>query len=222
MTETTPPGTPTETALRAPLRDAVGASASTLQAQYLGRKGERQQTQARARLAVLRRSAGFTPHQHPLALQDVLDSLAPGLLEEDLGQTDEPSPTERAAFGAMTLFALHMQSATAPMHVSRRSFGAAVGLLRLQSGSGSLKPRFDAMMASREAKSQLIHARSLITLLRGAKIGLDYGMLATDLRTLSSARRSGVLLRWGRDFAMVPRREQEESSPPADTSAQPA
>lgn len=215
MSETSVPAfaAPHDVRVRAELRDAVGASAATLQAQYLGTRGERQQVRARGRLAVLRRSAGFTPDQHPLALQDVLDALEPGLRDADLGKGDAPSRSERAAFDAMTLFALHMQSATSPMHVHGRSFGTAVGLLRRQSESGSLKPRFDAMLAARDERSRLTHARSLITLLRGAGIGFDYGLFARDLRTLASAHRAGVLLRWGRDFAMTPRSEPSDSAP---------
>lgn len=207
----------------AELSDAVGTSVVTLQAQFLGSRGERQQAQARGRLAVLRRSAGFTPEQHPLALQDVLDALDPALRQEDLGRGDAASPTERAAFDAMTLFALHMQSATEPMHVRGRSFGSAMSLLRSRSESGSLKPRFDALLAARDQRSRLTHARSLITLLRGEKIGFDYGMFARDLRTLASPHRAGVLLRWGRDFATPPRRSPEgTSSDSAVASALPA
>lgn len=188
------------------LQHAVGTSASTLQAQYLGERGVARQTAARGRLAILRRSAGATALEHPLTMQEVLDSLDPGLSDDDLGTQDVPSPSEAAAFDAMTLFALHMQSATAPAHVRGRSFGNAMGMLRHRSESGSLKPRFDALLASRDERSRLTHARSLITLLRGAGIGLDYGLLARDLRTLSSRHRSGVLLRWARDFATTPRR----------------
>lgn len=209
----------------ADLREAVARSAATLQAEHRGDRGPALQSRARGVLAELRRSAGFTPLQHPLTLQTVLDSLSPGLAERDLGRGDAPSRTERAAFEAMTLFALHMQSSTRPMHVAGRSFGAAVGLLRTRTDSGSLKPRFDALLAARDERSRLTHARSLITLLRGAEIGVDYGMFAQDLRTLGGPRRSGVLLRWGRDFATGPRREMavrgEESaaSPTLDATS---
>lgn len=199
------------------LQQAVGASAATLQSQYLGSRGVSQQTAARGRLAVLRRSAGFTALQHPLTMQEVLDSLEPALAPQDLGRQDAPSPSESAAFNAMTLFALHMQSATTPVHIRGRSFGTAMGMLRMRSDSGSLKPRFDALLASRDERSRLTHARSLITLLRGAGIGFDYGLFARDLRTLSGRFRSGVLLRWARDFATTPRREQD-----ADTRPEPA
>ncbi|MFC0673204.1 type I-E CRISPR-associated protein Cse2/CasB [Brachybacterium hainanense] len=194
------------------LETAVRRSASRLQEQYLGRRGDRHQAEARGRLAELRRHAGFTPMQRPLALQAVLDSLEPQFVPEDLQyqrNKDEPSPSEKAAFDAMTLFALHMQSARAPMHIPGRSFGTAMGMLRRGSASDSLKLRFDALLASRDERSRLTHARSLITLLRGAGIGFDYGIFARDLRTLSGPHRAGVLLRWGRDVASAPRRERE-------------
>lgn len=197
----------------APLDVAVGASASALQSAYLGTRGERAQARARGRLAVLRRSAGATPEQHPLTLQDVLDALSPMLDPDLLGHGDSASPSERAAYQAMTLFALHMQSARAPMHVYGRSVGQAVGLLRARSASGSLKPRFDAMLAARDERSRLQHARSLITLLRGEAIGLDYGRFAQDLRTLAGPHRAGVLLRWSRDVATGPRTEPAAAEP---------
>lgn len=212
----TPPVVPPPAPLT--LQRVIGTSAATLQAQFAGERGVSQQTAARGRLAILRRSAGFTALQHPLAMQEVLDSLEPGLAEEDLGTQDAPSPSESAAFDAMTLFALHMQSASAPAHVPRRSFGSAMGMLRRRTESGSLKPRFDALLAARDERSRLVHARSLITLLRGEGIGFDYGIFARDLRTLSSRHRSGVLLRWARDFATSPRREQPDQAAPTAAS----
>lgn len=212
----TPPVIPPSAPL--PLQRVISTSVATLQAQFAGERGVSQQTVARGRLAILRRSAGFTALQHPLAMQEVLDSLEPGLAEEDLGTQDTPSPSESAAFDAMTLFALHMQSASAPGHVPRRSFGSAMGMLRRRTESGSLKPRFDAMLAARDERSRLVHARSLITLLRGEGIGFDYGIFARDLRTLSSRHRSGVLLRWARDFATSPRKEQPYQAAPATAS----
>lgn len=212
-----PSDTPALTApsTRGDLYTAVAGSAAILQAQYLGNRGDRQQAQARGRLAVLRRNAGFTPEQRPLALQEVLDSLQPLLREEDLGRGDTASRSERAAFDAICMFALHMQSAAAGMHVHGRSFGTAMGMLRMRTDSGSLKPRFDALLAARNERSRLTHARSLVTLLRGAQIGLDYGRFAQDLRSLASPHRGGVLLRWGRDFAITPRREKEQTAEPA-------
>jgi CRISPR system Cascade subunit CasB len=213
------PGTggPTPTPRDRGLRFSVGATAARLQAEFLGMRSDRQQADARAHLAILRRSAGSEPEREPLAWQSVLDMLDPPLMPDETWERDEPTKSERAAFDALTLFALHMQSRTKSMHVSGRSFGTAMRLLRRDRPSGSIKPRFDALLAARQDRARLTHARSLITLLRAEDIGLDYGLFAQDLRTLMSPKRHGVLLRWGRDFAVIPRREREKEASLAST-----
>lgn len=193
----------TEVAERDTLFTSVGATATRLQAQILGEKGERAQAQARGVLAELRRRAGQPIDQDPLSLEKTLLVLSPALNENSIGRGDVPSPSEAAAFHALTLFALHMQSSTRPMHVRGISFATACGRLYTQSDSGSLKPRFDALLLARSSRARLAHTRSMVTLLRGAGLGFDYAQFANDLRTLDSAdKRSGILLRWGRDFAM--------------------
>lgn len=193
---------PTETG-RATLPVAVGATATRLQSQLLGEQGEKAQAGARGRLAELRRLAGQPVDRDPLALEMVLLTLTPALNEQSIGHTDAPSPSENAAFHALTLFALHMQSATQPMHQRGISFASACGKLYSQSTSASLKPRFDALLLARSSRARMNHTRSMITLLRGAHLGFDYGRFANDLRSLDDPRRRpGVLLRWGRDFAM--------------------
>lgn len=193
----------TEVAERDTLFTSVGATATRLQAQILGEKGERAQAQARGVLAELRRRAGQPIDQDPLSLEKTLLVLSPALNENSIGRGDVPSPSEAAAFHALTLFALHMQSSTRPMHVRGISFATACGRLYAQSDSGSLKPRFDALLLARSSRARLAHTRSMVTLLRGVGLGFDYAQFANDLRTLDSAdKRSGILLRWGRDFAM--------------------
>lgn len=195
--------TPNEGAERDTLFVAVGATATRLQSQFLGEQGERARTQARGVLAELRRRAGQPIDRDPLSLQKTLLVLSPALNENSIGHTDAPSPSEAAAFHAMTLFALHMQSSSRPMHVRGVSFATACGRLYAQSDSASLKPRFDALLLARSSRARLSHTRSMITLLRGAQLGFDYAQFANDLRALDKAdQRAGVLLRWGRDFAM--------------------
>ena len=182
---------------------AVGATATRLQSQILGEQGERAKSKARGILAELRRNAGQPIDRDPLSLEKTLLVLKPTLNENSIGHTDSPSPSETAAFHALTLFALHMQSSSRPMHVRNMSFAGACGRLYAQSESGSLKPRFDALLLARSTRSRLIHTRSMITLLRSAGLGFDYAQFANDLRALDKAEhRPGVLLRWGRDFAM--------------------
>lgn len=97
-----------------------------------------------------------------------------------------------------------------------------MGMLRRVRESSSIKPRFDALLTSLDGRSRLIHARSLINLLRSEDIGFDYGMFAQDLRSLVSAdRRHGVLLRWGRDFSTRPYREKETEETTATSVAEP-
>lgn len=200
-----------------PLSVSVGSTAARLQEQYLRDADPRAQAHARRVLAQLRRGAGAPPASFPLVAQAVLTELAPPLDAQLLGRGDDFSRSERAAFDALTLFALHMQSARRPAHVRGQSFGTAVGTLyRHEASSGSIKPRFDALVSARDERSRLTHARSLIQLLRAREIGFDYGRFAGDLRALSGSHRQGVLLRWSRDFATFPR--STPSSSDADVS----
>lgn len=194
---------------RPTLRPAVAETVKNLQRDLLHSPNHAKNAQARATLANLRKYASAPLHEQPLALEEVLLILQPPLSESELGKGHAPSPSEAAAFYALVMFGIHMQSATTDAHVEGQSFARACGRFFAQSESQSTKPRFDAMLVSRDEESRLIHIRSLVTLLRGAKIGFDYGQFAQDLRTLNAQtstqsemnRRQGVLLRWGRDFA---------------------
>lgn len=200
----TPEGAPRT----APLVPSVGATVTRLQQDLLTGPDDRRSA-ARGVLARLRRRVGRRVAQDPLALEETLMVLSPALREEELWEGGAASPSERAAYHALTFFALHMQGATAPVHVPDRSFARACGELRARRELNanptfkSLKPRVDAMLMTRVPHSRLIHLRSLIALLRDEKIGFDYGRLAGDLRALENPHwRNGVLLRWGRDFAL--------------------
>lgn len=180
---------------------AVSRTVMNLQQDALGHRGDARKTDARRVLAELRRGAGSTPEQQPLVWQSVLNTLNPPLSKQEVGHGDAPSPSENAAFAALTMFAWHMHSAKNGMHIPKQSFGSAIGRLVSRSSSASLQPRFNAMLVSRDTASRLYHARTLIALLRSEAIGFDYGQFARDLRGLSGPRRDGILLRWGRDFA---------------------
>lgn len=204
------PETQTHAEERAPLAVAVGVTVNRLQNDYLSGGGRA--PAARGVLAALRRGAGRPALSDPLALERVLGVMDPVLTENEVGTQDRPSPSEEAAYQALAFFALHMQSATAPVHVRGTSFATACGLLAARSESKSMKPRFDALLLARNPHSRLTHVRSLITLLRGQQIGCDYGAFARDLRALMNPRhRDGVLLRWGRDFALAPYRKNRRA-----------
>lgn len=190
------------------LNEAVGMTTTVLQAQVLGERGDGEQARARGVLAQLRRNAGRPPESDPLGLSRVLLTLAKPLDESLLGKGDAATASESAAYHALTLFALHMQSARAPMHVRDHSFARACGQLYQRTESESFKPRFDALVLAQHSRSRLEHLRSIITLLRGEKLGFDYGQFAADLRALSNPKyRQKTLLRWGRDFSRIPAQE---------------
>lgn len=184
------------------LATSVSSTVAALQRQFLGNQGDAQQSRARRILAELRRSAGASPEKQPLNFELVLSTLHPGLSEKETGRGDAPSPSEAAAFHALTLFALQMQGSSVPAHVQGISFAKACGRLVRDSDSGSLKGRFDAFILAR-GTSRLTHARSLVSLLQKSELGFDYGAFARDLKNLEDPkRRNGILLRWGRDFAL--------------------
>ncbi|MGJ4134254.1 type I-E CRISPR-associated protein Cse2/CasB [Corynebacterium macclintockiae] len=195
------------------LSSSIATTCSKLQADYLGRNGYPNQAQARGTLAELRKSAGQPALQNPLVFENVLSSLVAPLSEKEMGRGDAPSPSEEAAFQALTYFALHMQGATHEVHDSSHSFASACGRLAHTSESKSIKGRFDALVLARTAQSRLIQTRSLISLLRSKDLRFHYGWFATDLRKLSNPRtRNGVLLRWGRDFAFAQHPRENNSS----------
>lgn len=185
------------------LAAAVGHACHKLQNAYLGNPNDAATHTARARLADLRRNGSLSLEHDPLALERVLFALLPEFDEELLGKGDAPSPSEEAAFVALTLFAIHMQSAKEPMHRPGTSFAFACGQLNARGLSGSIKSRVDAMLLAGHEGARLKHVRSLVTLLRSQNLGFDYGRLAHDLRALRDPKkRPGIQLRWSRDFSL--------------------
>lgn len=204
------------------LHISIGSTAAYLQRNYLDRAETAAGADARRVLAELRQSAARSFDADPLALQRVLMLLEPPLSEDELGRGDDPSPSELAAYNALTLFAQHMQGATKPVHTTECSFARACGRLQTLSESNSIKPRFDAMQSARDEASRVLHLRSLVTLLRSKELAFDYGSFARDLRSLQyPARRDGVLLRWGRDYAvgtLRPKAQRTAEAEPGITS----
>lgn len=184
------------------LKLAVTRTVEALQRNYLNNTKNTEGANARRTLAELRKTGSLNFEKHPLALERVLLSLVFPLSDQESGNTDKATPSEQAVFHALTLFALHMQSAQQEVHDPERSFASACGRLYAVSDSNSIKPRFDAMQMPFDETTRVIHLRSLISLLRAKRISFDYGQFAQDLRSLQNPRRrNGVLLRWGRDFA---------------------
>jgi len=128
---------------------------------------------------------------------------------------------EEAVHVTLALFALHQQAKEAgSMNRRGNSVGKACRALataRSDSGASAeaIERRFRAALGADTIDSLAVHLRSLVTLLRGADIPLDYPRLYRDLcawRHLEGRQR--VALRWARDFFNTP---DNADSHPADT-----
>jgi CRISPR system Cascade subunit CasB len=180
---------------RPPLR-AVGrfvhARVTQLQHGYLQRRPA-----AVAALAQLRRGVG-----KPVgAIADLWQLTLEGVpLPPRYGE--EATINERAAHTALTLYALHQQSRSEPMHRSGQSIGAAARILARRTTSlEATRRRFEALGTASSFEEVAHHARGLISQFRTHGIPLDYGRFADQLvGLLHPASADRVRLSWGRDF----------------------
>ncbi|UGT59942.1 type I-E CRISPR-associated protein Cse2/CasB [Nocardia asteroides] len=188
------------------LRDYVSGRVSVLQRRY-----REQDADARAALAELRRGVGGAPGTDPLLWKLTVDGFPAELnAPETLTRAEHDGAAtvwERAAFDAITLFALHQQSRTSAMHRAGIGLGAAVRVLGTRAGSeDAVRARFHALGTAQDHPARLIHLRGLITQCRAFDIALDYGRLAVDLGRLDrNTYADRVLLAWARDLHRRPR-----------------
>jgi len=181
-------------------REFVSRQVGRIQGGYLRRP---QSAWSRASLAQLRRGVGRDVGAVPEILELTVNPDAPP------AWSDAPTRDEIAVHTAMTLYAVHQQSQLLPMHASRVSFGSALGAIRYVDGkeNAGVVRRFQAMGTASSLEELVHHARSLITMLRSANRGFDYGQFAEDLVMFQKPGRADrVRLKWGRDFyrAAVP------------------
>ena len=158
-----------------------------------------------AALAELRRAVGRPPGDAPMTWPYVVP-----LAGESSDRRFD------AVHVTLTLFALHQQAQTVPMHRrDQQSLGGAAGLLAARRHvSPGVERRFLAAATSDTVGELALHARGLITLLRGEGIWLDYVELFHDFeRWPDPERRSRVRRRWGRDFYRVGSEDLSEGEP---------
>jgi CRISPR system Cascade subunit CasB len=171
-------------------------------------------------LARLRRGVGKQPGSVP-------DILAYTLAEEfvDTRATDDPTAQEVAAHIALTLYAMHQQSQSKPMHQRGHGLGRAIRQLNPEEPTVPATPvvrRFQALVTADTLDELVHHARGMVQLLRAAKphgVPLDYGLLADQLvqwqRDGGPAR---VRMIWAREFYRVRNQDtSKDPSTPADT-----
>jgi CRISPR system Cascade subunit CasB len=172
------------------------------------RQGGYMQNDAHATAAVakLRQGVGHEIGDDPSLFEWTLpDPDNPTISGYSLNHSAEPTDEERAAYAAITLFAVHQQSIhEASMHTDDNvSLGYAVARLAYDNfNEAGIRSLFDRLQTANSWKESVRHARGLIKLLKRERIALNYGLLAQDLLGLRSGRkeRNGVRLRWGRTF----------------------
>lgn len=183
------------------LRTTVSKTVSGLQSRICN---EYRDPAAVAQLARLRRAVTATAGSVPEVWQDTIGRLPDTLL----GHDDSPSDYETAAHQAITLYAVHQQSAPAGMHRNGVSLGTATRRLVVATDRESaIRARFQALSTASSSAELMHHLRSMVTMFRSENIALDYGQLAVDLRQLQTPGWGDrVRLRWGRDYHRTPQK----------------
>ncbi|MFD0683737.1 type I-E CRISPR-associated protein Cse2/CasB [Actinomadura fibrosa] len=170
-------------------------------------------------LAQLRRGAGKLP-------QDVPDlwgvTGAERLFEHPLLSRDNQQATraEAAYFLAVTLYALHQQSQSRPMHKRGVDLGQAVRKLMPPNDIDEpIRRRFVRAGTAATPEILAYRLREVVSLLRGDGIPLDYGRLARQLyRAQTPGGMSEVRRDWGRSFHTY-KADTGETTPTDDASA---
>lgn len=154
----------------------------------------------KAELARLRRGIGKAPGEIPELWGIFLESLP----EELAGKGRNPSPGEWAIYTALTIFALHQQGNSEPMHRKGISLGmAARSLVEGIEGDDEERVlrRLRPIVTAVDMAEASFHLRGMIELFKQKGIALDYGKLAGDLYYFQMpSSRQTVQLNWGRDF----------------------
>ncbi|GGO06522.1 hypothetical protein GCM10010116_12820 [Microbispora rosea subsp. aerata] len=209
---------PTPTVQRSPgevVGEVAGAYVAELQAGYIA-----DHSAAVAALARLRRGAGRLPADAPdlwgvAGIERLYGEQ--GLSERDSEQVRDRA--ESALFVAVTLYALHQQSRrTDRMHRPRANLGAAVRQLMPKGGIDEpIRRRFVRAGTATSLDALAYRLREIVSLLRGASIPLDYGLLARQLYQaqqpdgLRQVRQS-----WGRAFHAYRAPDSSDGSPVSD------
>ncbi len=182
---------------------AVGRFVEGRLQRLLGASG-RGSSAARATLASLRRAVARDVGSVPEIWGITLDG-APGD-----PRSDAPTAEETAIHSALTLYAVHQQSRSEPMHRRGIGLGQAVRRLEVQvaaPGASEVSPvrrRFDALATSVNVTEARHHLRGLVDQMSAKGVALDYAALAEDLFDLQFPQRaSTVRLRWARQYYRI-------------------
>lgn len=117
---------------------------------------------------------------------------------------------------ALTLYGVHQQSESMPMHRGGAGVGKALAALRTDGkfSAEAVDRRFAAAATATSLGEAAIHLRGLISQLRVIDRPLDYDLLFRDLRDWQfPERRPAVRRRWGSAYFVAPRETSSTSEP---------
>lgn len=170
---------------------------------------------AKGLLAVLRRSV-YADHGTIPELWEVTavpEELQPHVLD------DAPTRAEASIHAALCLYARHEQGKSVCMHNKDVPFAMAVYKLAHPTKDkevAGVRARLNAAATAVSFQEFVRHIASLVSMMRGAGIGFNYGELTRDLYEFHCLEgRDVVRLRWARSYH-APSRSQESDSTTQD------
>lgn len=126
------------------------------------------------------------------------------VVPDEVAATGRIHPNLAAEHAALTLYAVHQQSQSIPMHRKDAFFGVALRALRstaFKDNPDALDQRVNAAAATDSVKDLTIHVRGLVRMLRDQRIPLDYTALVEDFAAWQYPNaRVMVRRRWGAQY----------------------
>ena len=188
------------------LVDSRLSGESGLQNRYL-----HNEAQARGQMAALRGAIAREPGEVPEVWE-----LTQVKVPDNAG--DAPTPEEIAVHTAMTLYAVHQQSRTAPMFRPGVGLGrAARELVGRDEENPSAQRRFNALVTSTTVAELRHHLRGFVSQLRARDIALDHAMLADDITRFQRPNGAKqVRLAWARQYYSLSPAGDADATPRTD------
>ena len=155
---------------------------------------------SKAQLAQLRRGVGKRPGELP----ELWGIFLRNMPEELMGKEGRPSYAEWAIYTALTLFALHQQGHSEPMHAEGEENRLGRAVKKLAHGEeeeDNVSRKFSITARSDDMEELSYHLKTLVRMLGSNDIKLDYEDLAKDLYRFQFENDADqVRLKWGQDF----------------------
>ena len=155
---------------------------------------------SKAQLAQLRRGVGKRPGELP----ELWGIFLRNMPEELMGKEGRPSYADWAIYTALTLFALHQQGHSEPMHAEGEENRLGRAVKKLAHGEEeeeNVRRKFSITARSDDMEELSYHLKTLVRMLGSNDIKLDYEDLAKDLYRFQFENDADqVRLKWGQDF----------------------